>query len=83
MFKRLEGANQTLSLDGVQQRLTDGLDGLNDEVIKTFAALLPVGEYLPLLLAVDPALRRPVEPGDYFAEEQVHVALRVALKCCS
>ncbi len=71
LFKRLEGATQTLSLGGLQQRLTDGLDGLDDEVIRAFAALLPLGEYLPLLLAVEPGLRRPVEPGDYFAEEQV------------
>ena len=40
-------------------------------MVRTFAALLPVGEYLPLLLAVEPRLRRPVEPSDYFAEEQV------------
>ncbi len=71
LFKRLEGANQTLSLRDMQQRLADGLDDLDDEVIRKFSALLTLGEYLPLLLAVKPRLQRPVEPGDYFAEEQV------------
>ena len=36
-----------------------------------FAGLLPAGEYLPLLLSVQPQLVRPGEPSDYFSEEQV------------
>lgn len=36
-----------------------------------FGRLLPKGPYLPLLLEVTPRLVRPVEPGDYFAHEQV------------
>jgi hypothetical protein len=44
---------------------------LDEGVVNRFAALLPSAEYLPLLLKVSPRLVRPVEDGDYFAEEQV------------
>lgn len=71
LFRRLEGANDTLSLDDLQMRLSDGLRGLDDEVIAAFAQLLPEDEYLPLLLTVVPRLTMPSGPGDYFAQEQV------------
>lgn len=71
LFKRLEGSNETVSLADVESQLADGLDGLEEEVINRFAALLPETEYVPLLLKVNPGLVRPVEDGDYFAEEQV------------
>lgn len=71
LFKRESGADETLSLTAVESRLAAGLDDLDEEVITAFAALLPRGEYVPLLLRVQPRLVRPVEAGDYFAEEQV------------
>jgi hypothetical protein len=71
LFKRQEGATETVSLAEVENLLAEGLDGLDEEVISTFASLLSMGEYLPLLLRVAPRLVRPVQPGDYFAEEQV------------
>lgn len=71
LFERLEGANETLSLDEMTERLTEGLEGLDDDLIETFGALLPRGDYVPILLAVQPRLVRPIESGDYFAEEQV------------
>ena len=71
LFKRQEGATETVSLAEVENLLAEGLDGLDEEVISTFASLLSVGEYLPLLLRVTPRLVHPVQPGDYFAEEQV------------
>jgi hypothetical protein len=71
LFKRQYGANETTSLVDFEARLAEGLEELDDAVIAEFAALLPRGEYLPLLLQVDPRLVRPVEPGDYFANEQV------------
>jgi hypothetical protein len=71
LFRRLEGANDTLSLDGLQMRLSDGLRGFDDEVIGAFAQLLPEDDYLPLLLTVVPRLTMPSSPGDYFAQEQV------------
>lgn len=71
LFKRLEGARSTVSLSDTEVTLARGVESLDDGIIGQFAALLPRGEYLPLLLEVAPRLRRPVEPGDYFSEEQV------------
>ncbi|MFI5886583.1 hypothetical protein [Streptomyces sp. NPDC051554] len=40
-------------------------------VIDAFGALLPEGEYLPVLLRVEPRLVVPGQEGDYFSGEQV------------
>lgn len=40
-------------------------------MINDFSVLLPEGVYLPLLLSIEPQMRLPAAPGDYFAEEQV------------
>jgi hypothetical protein len=71
LFKRLEGANQTVSVAELEGRLADGVDALDADVIEPFASLVPHGQYLPMLLRVQPTLVRPAEPGDYFAEEQL------------
>ncbi|MFF0465625.1 hypothetical protein [Streptomyces mexicanus] len=72
LFRRLEGARETLSLERVQERLTGPLDEPDDGgVIEAFGALLPEGEYLPLLLSVEPRLIIPGKEGDYFSGEQV------------
>jgi hypothetical protein len=71
LFERLEGANDTLSIEDLQTRLNDGLDELDRQVIDRFAALLPGGRYLAMLLVITPRLIHPVKDGDYFAEEQV------------
>lgn len=71
LFRRLEGATQTLSLEHLADRLRRGLGDLDVEVMREFGRLLPPGAYLPLLLEITPRLVRPVEPGDYFAHEQV------------
>lgn len=70
-FRRLEGANEGGSLEAMRDRLTHGLDGLDDDVIQQFATALPLGDYLPILMEVAPRLVRPAEPEDYFANEQV------------
>jgi hypothetical protein len=46
LFRRLDGANDTLSVADLRQRLTAGLDGLDEGVIASFAALLARGSYL-------------------------------------
>lgn len=73
LFRRLEGQRTTFSLEQLGQRLADGLDDLDEEVITTFDALLPRGEYLPLLLSIQPRLVMPGRSGggDYFTEEQI------------
>lgn len=70
-FQRLPGANATLSVAALQDRLNAGLSDLDGEVVASFADLLPVGPYLPLLLRVSPQLVRPLDAGDYFAHEQL------------
>lgn len=72
LFRRLETAREKLSLESVQERLTGALDDPHDGgVIDAFGALLPEGEYLPLLLSVEPRLIIPGKEGDYFSGEQV------------
>jgi len=72
LFQRLEGANETLSLEDedMQESLAD-LSDLDDRVLDAFGSLLPEGDYLPLLLRVEPRLIVPGKEGDYFSEEQV------------
>ncbi|WP_406280051.1 hypothetical protein OHT93_36420 [Streptomyces sp. NBC_00191] len=72
LFRRLETARQTLSLESVQERLTGALADPDDGgVLDAFGALLPEGEYLPVLLRVEPRLVVPGQEGDYFSGEQV------------
>ncbi|MFJ8541932.1 hypothetical protein ACIRFH_07930 [Streptomyces sp. NPDC093586] len=76
LFRRLETArgspSLSLSLQNVRDRLTGPLDGPDDGgVIDAFGALLPEGEYLPMLLGVEPRLVLPGQKDDYFAGEQV------------
>ncbi|MFD7679569.1 hypothetical protein [Streptomyces sp. NPDC060187] len=72
LFRRLEGAKEKLSLEGVQAQLGGTLHELDDGgVIDAYATLLPEGEYLPLLLSVEARLVVPGMDGDYFSGEQV------------
>ena len=69
LFERLEGSNNTLSIEGTETTLAEGLTEIDEGVVATFAPLLPSGEYTPLLLEVEPTLTYPMRTGDYFAEE--------------
>ncbi|WP_190086525.1 hypothetical protein [Streptomyces longisporoflavus] len=72
LFRRLETANEKLSLESMQERLRGPLDDTDGGgVIEAFGGLLPEGEYLPLLLDVEPRLVIPGKEGDYFSVEQV------------
>jgi hypothetical protein len=71
LFERLEGANRTLSIEEVQARFNAGLTEIDRDVVGPFADLLERGEYLSLLLEIEPTLVHPIRAGDYFAEEQV------------
>lgn len=71
LFRRLEGANGTLSVEGFADLLTAGLDGDGRQLAELVAPLLPEGQYLPLLVELTPRLVYPAAAGDYFAEEQV------------
>ncbi|CAM3817916.1 hypothetical protein ACXYTP_06685 [Tsukamurella ocularis] len=52
-------------------KLERGLDVIDEEVVTTFAGLLPAGEYLPLLVEVTPELVAPYDDRDYFTNEQL------------
>jgi hypothetical protein len=56
-----------LSAASVRDRLNAGLDGFDMEVIDTFAARLPRGDYQVMLLDTLPTLVAPGSTGDYFA----------------
>ncbi|MCO4695257.1 hypothetical protein LRR80_01307 [Streptomyces sp. RO-S4] len=71
LFRRLEGADGTLSLDSVRERLAVGVSDLDEGILTAFGLLLPEGDYLPLLLRVVPRLVTPGQEGDYFSDEQV------------
>jgi len=69
VFKRLEGATSKVSFADAQRRLGDGGDGLDESIIAMFGSVLPVGQYLPLLLRIVPRLISPPSVDDYFAED--------------
>jgi hypothetical protein len=71
VFERLEGANTTLSIAALRERLDGGLSDIADDVVETMSPLLPEGRYVPLLLELAPTLVNPMSPGDYFSEEKV------------
>jgi hypothetical protein len=73
LFERAEGAGATVSLTELTDRLTNGVEALEQDVIDRFGELLPDGRYLPMLLSIEPRLVYPGKPGDYFCEEQVDV----------
>jgi hypothetical protein len=53
----------------VRDRLNTGLDTLDSEVIGAFSAQLPHGDYLVMLLDVQPTLVTPGSAEDYFTAE--------------
>lgn len=71
LFRRLEGANATVSLADLESALNDGLDHIGDDVVTGFGDLLGRGIYIPLLVEITPRLQLPGRDGDYFAEEQI------------
>lgn len=71
LFERLEGSNQTLSLDELQKTLNQGVTELEPAVLEAFGSLLEKGRYLPLLFNIRPRLVRPADEADYFSTEQV------------
>ncbi|AVH97784.1 MULTISPECIES: hypothetical protein [Streptomyces] len=72
LFRRLVTAQEKLSLESVRELLTGALtDPDEGGALETFGALLPEGEYLPMLLCVEPRFVVPGKDGDYFSGEQV------------
>lgn len=55
----------------MENRLSEGLDLIEHDVLARFSELLPTDSYLPMLMRIQPRLITPVGDGDYFANEQV------------
>jgi hypothetical protein len=71
LFRRLDGANEAVSVDHLREKLSRRADAIDAEVVDAFGALLAAGEYVTLLVEVTPRLVAPGRDGDYFADEQV------------
>lgn len=71
LFQRCEGANHTLSAEGLGDALGAGRPSMEPAWLRAVGDLLPPGDYLPFYAEVPLRLVRPGGPGDYFAEEQV------------
>ncbi len=71
LFRRLEGANRTLSIEDLEAQLNAGLGSVDETMVDAIAALLPDGVYVPLLIEIHPRLVFPGDAGDYFEHEQV------------
>jgi hypothetical protein len=71
LFERLDGANGTLSIAALEERLAQGMAAIEPAIVERFAQLLDPGSYIPMLLEIEPRLVWPSAAGDYFAEEQV------------
>lgn len=72
LFERKEGANGTMSAEvEIMAELERPVGSVDDRILAPFASLLPEGEFLPLLLEVQPELVAPHDERDYFTHEQV------------
>ena len=66
LFRHLAEAPgpERLSVTEFKDRLASGLGSLDEDVLAVMSSVLPVGEYVPLLLRLWPRLVLPGEPGD-------------------
>ncbi|GAB18918.1 hypothetical protein GOEFS_070_00020 [Gordonia effusa NBRC 100432] len=71
VFRRLEGANRTLSEEELRERLSEDASTLDPAIVDTYGQLLGEGTYLPLLLRIEPKLVTPSGDDDYFSTEQI------------
>ena len=69
-FERLEGANRSVSPAEISETLEKGLQSLNSLLLDKITLILPVGEYVALLLQVTPQKVSLGADSDYFANEQ-------------
>jgi hypothetical protein len=71
LFRRMEGSNESVSVEALQDRRVAGLAELDADVVTAFGWLLERGSYIPMLLDIEPRQVLPGSGGDYFSEEQV------------
>jgi hypothetical protein len=71
LFERMEGASETVSVEGLAEQLRKGIDRIDTALCEKIAPILPAGQYLVNLLEITPKLVTPLTDGDYFSHEQV------------
>lgn len=72
-FQRLEGAIEKVSPAELGDRLREGVDELDGELVRKLGRALPRGRYRAMLLELSPTLVQPGGGTDYFANEQVEL----------
>lgn len=70
LFKKLNEP-QVADLGLTNERLSAGLDRIDDDVLRVYGSVLPTSQYTVLLLEVTPQLVEPGSSSDYFNHEQV------------
>jgi hypothetical protein len=70
-FERLHGAYRTINVVDVVDRLAAGVTTLNRHLVEKIQTIMPDGKYMVLLTRVMPNLIRPLDPHDYFANDQI------------
>lgn len=71
LFERQEGSRETFSLNEFAAKLAQGVDEIDSQIAHGYGSLLEQGDYLPMLLRVEPTLTYPCGENDYFSHEQV------------
>jgi len=70
-FERMDGANQKVSARAVSDRLRQGLEQIDTELLDRISEVIPSGEYLVSLLRVHPRKVSLGSEDDYFSAEQI------------
>ncbi|WP_165188128.1 hypothetical protein [Caulobacter soli] len=71
LFERLEGANATVDVADLSNKLAAGVSSLPNDLVDALSLLVPVGDYRVALLRLRPRLVSLGGGDDYFAVEQV------------
>jgi hypothetical protein len=70
LFRQLGDARGVVSVAEFKHRLDAGLNAIDEDLLSRLSSVLPLDEYLPVLLRLWPRLVIPGQPGDYFTNER-------------
>lgn len=71
LFERLEGADQKIAARQISDQLQVGLVDIPGELLSAVSELVPMGEYVAILLEIQPRKIALGSSEDYFASEQL------------
>lgn len=71
LFERLDGANRSVSVEGLASDMAAGLNSLDERFMDRVSQVLLTGDYVAALLEIQPVLVAPGDTHDYFTHEQV------------